>query len=277
MWHNMCRCLRQDKYLDTNDNKNIMLLSVISFNIRFGLADDGPNGWVHRKHAVAGLFQKYRSDFIGVQELNDFQTHFLQEILPEYSYIGVRTPAPDFWQNNVIFYRNSIKCLYSEHFFLSETPSVPSRSWGSKWPRQCTIGRFAMDSREMAFINTHFDFEEPAQYHSAQLIWKKVTAQLQDIPAVLMGDFNAKPDSKTYRWLTGQINEKINTPPDFKETFKHPYPKTYHRFTGEPIVGLIDWILYRGELRPTKCMVIKDSFDNMYPSDHFPIMAHFEF
>lgn len=254
-----------------------MLLSVMSFNIRFGLADDGPNGWTYRKHAVAGLFRKYRPDFISVQEPNDFQTEFLREMLPEYNHIGVRKPAPDFWQNNVIFYRNSIDCLDEQHFFLSETPSVPSRSWGSQWPRQCTIGRFNLNSRELVCVNTHFDFEEPAQYQSAQLIWQKIVTQFSDYPAILMGDFNAEPDSKAYQWFTGQINEGMDTLPDFKTTFKSPYPGTYHQFTGKPIVGLIDWILYRGEFRLKKCLVIEDSFDGLYPSDHFPIMAHFEF
>ncbi len=253
-----------------------MLLSVISFNIRFGLADDGPNGWEYRKQAVAGLFQKYRPDFIGAQEMNDFQTEFLREMLPEYNYVGVRKPAPDYWQNNVIFYRNSIDCLDWQHFFLSETPSVPSRSWGSKWPRQCTIGRFKLNSRQLVCIDTHFDFEEPAQYGSAQLIWQKIATQFQDIPAILMGDFNAKPDSKAYRWFTGRIDEGMDTFPDFKETFRSPYPATYHRFTGKPIVGLIDWILYRGDLRLKECFVIEDSFDGVYPSDHFPVMAYFE-
>ena len=254
-----------------------MLFSVISFNIRFGLADDGMNQWAYRKHAVARLFQQYRADFISVQELNDFQIEFLNKLLPEYHYIGVHQPAPDFWQNNVIFYRNTIDCLEKQHFFLSDTPSQPSRSWGSKWPRQCTIGRYKLGSRELLCINTHFDFKEPAQRQSAQLIWHQITTRFhQDLPAILMGDFNAEPDSKTYKWLTGLPNEALDTIPDFNETFKHPYPGTCHQFTGKPTTGLIDWILYRGDLKFKKCQVIADSFDGMFPSDHFPLMAYFQ-
>ena len=91
-----------------------------------------------------------------------------------------------------------------------------------------------------------------------------------------MGDFNAEPDSKTYRWLTGQSDEAVDTLPDLKETFKSPYPGTSHRFTGKQTTGLIDWILYRGDLRFKKCIVIEDSFDGIFPSDHFPLMAYFE-
>lgn len=253
-----------------------MLFTVISFNIRFGLADDGMNKWTYRKHAVAELFNKYPADFICVQELNDFQTEFLVKLLPEYHHIGIHKPAPDFWQNNVIFYRNTIECMDKQHFFLSETPFQPSSSWGSRWPRQCTIGRYKTGSYELICINTHFDFKEPVQHKSAQLIWQTITTQFQDIPAILTGDFNAEPDSKTYRWLTGQFDEVTNTLPDFKETFKSPYPGTFHRYTGKPITGLIDWILYRGDLRVKKYLAIEDSFDGIFPSDHFPVMAYFE-
>ncbi|MDL1979050.1 MAG: endonuclease/exonuclease/phosphatase family protein [Deltaproteobacteria bacterium] len=255
-----------------------MQFSVISFNIRFGLAADGTNGWTCRKDAVAALFDKYRPNFVGVQELNRFQTDFLLEILPEYDCVGIYEPAPDYWQDSAIFYRKTIECTGSQHFFLSETPSVRSRSWGSKWPRQCTMGRFTIGSNDLVCINTHFDFEEPAQFNSARLIWHKIRAECPDIPAVLMGDFNAEPQSKAYRWFTGKIDEgRSSTRPDFEETFKEPYPGSYHRFTGRPVAGLIDWILYRGRLRPKEPFVIEDSFDGLYPSDHFPVMACFEF
>jgi endonuclease/exonuclease/phosphatase family metal-dependent hydrolase len=253
-----------------------MLFTVISFNIRFGLADDGMNNWANRKHAVAELFNKYPADFICVQELNDFQTDFLVKLLPNYNHIGYHKPAPDYWQNNVIFYRNTIECIDKQHFFLSETPFQPSSSWGSRWPRQCTIGRYKAGFRDFICINTHFDFKEPVQHKSAQLIWQTITTQFQDIPAVLTGDFNAEPDSKTYKWFTGKFDKIASSLPDFKETFISPYPGTFHRYTGKPLTGLIDWILYRGDLNFNKCIVIEDSFEGVFPSDHFPIMAYFE-
>ena len=253
-----------------------MLFSVISFNIRFGLADDGLNRWTHRKHAVAKLFQQYPSDLICIQESNDFQTEFLKELLPQYNFIGIHQPAPESWQNNVIFYRKTVECIDKQHFFLSETPSQPSKSWGSEWPRQCTIGRFKIGSSEFLCLNTHFDFKEQTQYKSAQLIWQRMTTRYLDLPAILTGDFNAEPDSKTYRWLTGKLDGPENSLPDFKETFKEPYPGTYHQFTGEPVTGLIDWVLYRGDLHLKKCRVIKDTFNGMFPSDHFPLLAYFE-
>ncbi|RLE02929.1 MAG: metal-dependent hydrolase, partial [Bacteroidetes bacterium] len=34
--------------------------------------------------------------------------------------------------------------------------------------------------------------------------------------------------------------------------------------------------LYRGELSLKKCLVIEDSFNGIFPSDHFPLMAYFK-
>ena len=34
-------------------------VSVLSLNLRFGLADDGPNAWEHRKESIVKLFRKH--------------------------------------------------------------------------------------------------------------------------------------------------------------------------------------------------------------------------
>jgi len=51
-------------------------LSVMTLNLRFGLAEDGRNGWEYRKEAVARLFREHGTDFIATQEANDFQIDY---------------------------------------------------------------------------------------------------------------------------------------------------------------------------------------------------------
>ena len=106
------------------------MISVLTLNLRFGLADDGPNNWQYRKKVFPHLFEKYRPDFIGFQEVNDFQTDFLNGMLTEYDFIGKRSPSPSFWQDIIIFYKKTWTCVYREHFFLSPTPTIPSRFRG---------------------------------------------------------------------------------------------------------------------------------------------------
>ncbi|MBW1769732.1 MAG: endonuclease/exonuclease/phosphatase family protein, partial [Deltaproteobacteria bacterium] len=168
-------------------------VSVLSLNLRFGLADDGPNAWEHRKESVVKLFRKHSPDLIATQEANDFQIDFLAQHLSEYLYIGRRHPSPKFWQDNVLFYRKTIVCKDELHLFLSETPHVPSRSFGSRFPRQATLGLFHVNDQPLICINTHFDFENPAQMGAARLIKEQLASYDNDIPTILMGDFNATP------------------------------------------------------------------------------------
>ncbi len=73
----------------TKDRSDVVLgFSTLSFNLRFGLADDGANSWDHRKKALPALFKKYRPDFIGLQEANDFQIDYLTKVLIGYEFKG---------------------------------------------------------------------------------------------------------------------------------------------------------------------------------------------
>jgi endonuclease/exonuclease/phosphatase family metal-dependent hydrolase len=251
-------------------------VSVLSLNLRFGLADDGPNGWEYRKESVASLFRREQPHFIATQEANHFQSDFLVHNLPDYRHIGRRHPAPGFWQDNILFYRKPIVCKEQLHFFLSETPFVPSRSFGSKFPRQGTLGLFHVNNRPIICIDTHLDFEAPAQMGAAKVIKAQLVSFPRDIPLILAGDFNATPDSKCYQWLTGkEVDGERGL--NLKETFQKPYPSTYHGFTGRPTQGHIDWILYRGPLHLKAYQVLKEPLDGAYPSDHFAVKAIFAF
>ena len=262
----------------------------MTLNLRFGLADDGPNSWEYRKKALTSLFAEYPADFIGFQEANNFQIKFLKTVLPEHNMIGKRKPAPYFWQNNIIFYKNTWKGTGQRRTF-SDTPQiVPSRSRKSKWPRQCTMGIFKKKGLDLICINTHFDFDASVQEESAMIIIDRLSNMPKETPVILVGDFNTTPDSSSYKVFTGhdqkfrpeKLDQKFRPKKldqknlYFKNVFKNHYPGTHHGFTGDKNGGYIDWILYRGGLEVKDKMVITDSFNNIYPSDHFPVCATFK-
>jgi endonuclease/exonuclease/phosphatase family metal-dependent hydrolase len=256
-----------------NHDKDIEILSVLTLNLRFGLADDGPNSWQHRKKAFVSFFKSHCFDFIGLQEANNFQTEFLSTILCDYDYIGKRDPAPSFWQDNIIFYKNTWKCIHKEHFYLSPTPEVPSRPPRSRWARQCTMGLFENRGRKLICANTHFDFERSVQIESAKIIMERLLHLPDDLPVILIGDFNATPSCPCHEIFTGHGEGKGIC---LKNIFKKPYPGTHHGFTGNKNGNYIDWILYRGRIIPRDYRVIQDTVDGIYLSDHFPIYAKFE-
>lgn len=256
-------------------------LTVFSLNLRFGLADDGPNRWCNRKTFFPLLLNSYPSDFYAFQEVNDFQARDLQAMLTDYRFIGQRDPAPSYWQNNLIFYHQAWRCTEQYHFYLSRTPDVPSKFDDSKWPRQCTMGVFQQANRWLVCVNTHFDFAETVQKKSARLILSRLSMLTVTEPAIIMGDFNVPPDGRCYHIFTKAPPEEKTTAIEpiehrFKNAFQPPFPATHHGFTGKTEGDHIDWVLYRGQIEPEKKVVLRDAFDGHYPSDHFPLFVRFQ-
>jgi len=257
-------------------------LSIFSLNLRFGLADDGPNRWRHRKAFFPLLLERYPADFYTFQEVNNFQARDLQVMLADYRSIGQRDPAPSYWQNNLIFYHQSWQCTEQHHFYLSKTPDVPSKFNDSKWPRQCTMGVFQQADRRLVCVNTHFDFTKTVQEKSTRLILSRLSELSVAGPTILLGDFNAVPDAGCYQLLTRMPQDAQDTPcpppraPVFKNVFRPPFPATHHGFSGKINGDHIDWVLYEGAIEPVEKGVIHDTFNGCYPSDHFPIVVRFK-
>lgn len=240
----------------------------MSLNLRFGLADDGDNSWELRKQAYPELIRDLAGDFVCVQEANDFQADFLGQLLQGYACLGAWGPAPENWQNNLVFAKNEWQLLAQRHLFLSRTPDRKSKLEKSTWPRQFTLGLFKQDNRRVLVATTHFDFLSSVQVTSARLINGFFSGYPDDIPMILTGDFNCLPGSKAHTVLTGS---------GFRDAFAGQQGFTFHGFTGEDRGGPIDWILYRGGLTASRARVITSQFSCRYPSDHFPVVADFMF
>ena len=239
--------------------------SVMTMNLRFGLAEDGENSWQKREALFAEVLKRYPASFIGIQESNHFQTRFLIKNLYDHDFIGWHNPEKERWQSNLIFYHKSWICLRHRHHFISDTPDVESRLPGSKWPRQCVIGLFEKDSHRIVMADMHFDFDESVQEKSAGLVIEFLSAFPQDCPVIITGDFNANPGGKA---------DAVFRTQGFAEVFDKAHATTFHKFRGEETLEHIDWILYRGmELNQRK--IITDSFSGRYPSDHYPVMGWF--
>lgn len=253
-----------------NQNQPKAHITVFCLNLRFGLADDGPHNWEIRKQAYPNLLKKHPADFYAFQEANDFQTSYLQALLPDHKVIGQRSPAPDAWQNNVIFHHRRWTCRNSEHFYLSDTPHIPSKFEESQWPRQCTLGTFQKHHWQLTVINTHFDFKPEVQQKSAALIINRLKNIAPNQPVILMGDFNAGPHSPCVTQFTAGTT-------GFKSAFEPHRMGTHHNFQGIAKGEPIDWILYSGEIEKRDARMVTTPEAGIYPSDHFPLVAKFSY
>ena len=122
----------------------------------------------------------------------------------------------------------------------------------------------------MVCINTHLDFKARIQRAGAQIILRRLQDFAADSTAILMGDFNCGQDSSAYLVLTDPSEGGC-----FRNAFRESQPSTHHNFTGIGNGKAIDWILYRGAVKPLAAEVITERFAGGLVSDHFPVKAKF--
>jgi hypothetical protein len=68
---------------------NGLEVRIMTFNIRYGSANDGQNHWKNRREMVFDVIRKQQSDVIGLQEALRFQIDEIRQALPMYGEIGV--------------------------------------------------------------------------------------------------------------------------------------------------------------------------------------------
>lgn len=250
----------------------------MSFNVRYPNPGDGADIWESRRDLLVSTIRDARPDLIGTQELFKLQGDYIVEKLPAYAWFGRSRRGNDENEHMGVFYRKeTMKLIESGDFWLSETPDTPaSMSWDVTLPRMVTWGLFehVASKRRFYFLNTHFAHRREdavARTRSAEVIAARIAKFPANVPMILAGDFNTGIDTEPYRLLTATLK-------DARSGMKDPAGAvgTFHGFTGKPGAARIDWILYRGDLRPRRFETITSHAGGRYPSDHFPIVAEFE-
>lgn len=252
-------------------------LTIATFNLRYA-SDTPPNSWPERRPAMKACLQKMAADVIGTQEGLYHQLKDIAEDQPDYAWIGTGRDGGSRGEFMAIFYRKSrLEPMEFDHFWLSDTPNViASTNWGNTNRRMATWVRFRgrKTGREFIVLNTHLDHAVVgAREKGAALIRQRIEQLTNNLPVVLLGDFNADPaKEKAYQifvadgflsdtWLAAdeRRNEGLDTFHDFKGARKGAYR--------------IDWILTRGPWHASKAEVFVFSIQNQFPSDHHPVLA----
>ncbi|MDO8550206.1 MAG: hypothetical protein Q7S39_08670 [Ignavibacteria bacterium] len=89
-------------------------------------------------------------------------------------------------------------------------------------------------------------------------------------PAVIIGDLNFKPESKGYKILTGGRRNYLFD----AQTSKESPNITLNDFGKSLEEGdKIDYIFIKNNVEVKEHIIITDTFDGRYPSDHMPVLA----
>jgi endonuclease/exonuclease/phosphatase family metal-dependent hydrolase len=256
-------------------------LTVMSFNIRYGTANDGENHWTERRNMLFDVVREQDADLIGLQEAVDFQIDEIVAAAPAYGVVGVgRDDGAAKGEYSAILFRKSrLHVAEAGTFWFSDTPSVPgSRSWGNNITRICTWARFIdRDGRGFYLYNLHLDHQsQPSRERSTLLLRERVESRSVPLePVVISGDFNVGEDNPALATLTGLAAGQA----PFVDTFRvvRPDEQPAGTFTGFKFGNIsgakIDYVLVQPGTEVERAEILRFSRNERYPSDHFPVVA----
>lgn len=250
-------------------------LKVMTFNIRYGTANDGENSWQFRKELFIEVIIENNPDILSLQEALDFQISEILDELPGYSFVGVgrddgKTKGE---YSAILFAKDRFIVDTTETFWFSDTPELAgSITWEASLPRICSWGLFfdKFSKKSLYVYNTHFDHQSQiSREKSAEMLVRKIQSNKSSVPVILTGDFNCGEDNPAIQTIisSGLTDTfgKINS--------KRPDEGTFHDFTGDRSGEKIDFIFVNNEFETIAAKIDHTNKNGKYPSDHFPVIS----
>lgn len=256
----------------------IMDIKIVSSNIRFDNPADTIHAWDNRKQILCDFLSSESPDIVCSQEgrrpqLMEFNTLLGSlEIIDSHRKWITERMYPCIYINKEKFFVEE-----SGDIWLSETPNEPgSKSFNSAFPRLCTWAKLAIkeSGREIFIVNCHLDhcFSETRVAQIKVLLEEVYEVNSSNEALLLCGDFNENPEGLVRKTLM-TTRDNLYDP---WISFNHPEETTYHKFKGKLEEGSrIDWIIADKRFNCSEIKLIKENTEEIYPSDHFPVVATF--
>lgn len=251
-----------------------MELNIVSFNIR---CCDDPNGHSipERAPRLKAVIDACAPDLIALQEYRpEWEKHIAEAFLGEYEFLNkYRSEGDDKESGPILWKKDAFTLIDRGWFWLSDTPEVESRGWDELYNcyRIClwAILEHKATGKRFNFMNTHFGFGDKGQCDSVKLI-ADYSDKISDLPTFICGDFNMTPAKPAYAEMVKYFTD-VNavTGNDLRDTF--------HNYTPHiPTNAHIDYCFVKNGIKPLSQVMLDQSFDGKYPSDHFGLNIRLE-
>lgn len=228
--------------------------------------------YARRDPLMKKALTEHGADVIGLQEVTPRWEEFLKTALPDFEHLLVYRSESSLEATPIYWNPKTLTALESGHFWLSETPEVPSLGWDARYPRiACWVlfeekesgGRFA-------FVNTHLDHRgEQARQNGIRLVCDFIKEKFGDMPLILTGDFNARPDSPTIATADSLLKDARGAAKESDEGI------TFHGFHKKADC-IIDYIYLSRDINCARFERIIETDGPAVQSDHYGIMATIE-
>lgn len=224
--------------------------TAMSFNIRTEFANDpGELAWEKRKEKVVKIIASANPAILGLQEASANQQQYIVEQLAGNLQAVADSP---------ILYRDAT-------YQLLEKGKVELVE--DKWERRFAYWvklEHKQTGKLWLFISTHWGVDEASQLGSAENLIQALPDLTQNwaVPVLMVGDFNAAPDSKPYKKLAAGTPLK-----------NHFWGLTFTGFKDAAFVQL-DYAWAAG-VSDITCKSDRFEAYSAPASDHYPIICEF--
>ena len=245
-------------------------ITLISANVRtFAPFDLFKKSWFFRADLFLNSLAEENPDIIGFQEVTKMHYKYLTKNMPDYeSVIEYRDKSLQPEACPVFFKKDKFECSDKGSFWLSNTPEKMSKDWGAMCYRICSyvILKDKDSGKKLVVFNTHLDHvSDEARIKGIGVVLDKIK-QFGSLPSIIMGDFNAKEDSKTYENATKNFDDAKY------KTDKTDKGATFQGFGTELDGENIDYFMIsKTGIKVNEYKIIDKTYDGVYTSDHFPI------
>ena len=178
---------------------------------------------------------------------------------------------------NVIFFsKKRYELISAGCYWLSEDPVIAgSISWETNRARHANWVRVLdrKTGKQLRLIDIHLDHKsQSAKLNQAKLVVREAAQYQDSFPQIICADFNSKKSTDQIVHFTQ------NGWTDWYDVLHNgvEYGRTAHGFMGKnhPRAGhRIDYILTKGNAKALSCEIITDHRGEMYPSDHYFMLA----
>ncbi len=255
-------------------------LNIMTFNIRYDNPDDGVNNWKFRKEKIIKAIRFQEIDVLGAQEVLSNQLKEMSGQLQEYAAIGVgREDGKEKGEYSpILFKKDRFKRIKSGYFWLSQTPEKPSKGWDAACERIATWVQLKDKTTGKKFfvLNTHLDhIGTIARQESVKLIRSKTNELSEGLPQMILGDFNASPESIVVQGMLSPTNAIVLL--DSKKAASLVYGPnwSFHDFGRIPLTErpLIDYIFTSKNIKVLSYTILDESLNGFFLSDHTPVVV----
>ena len=247
-------------------------ITIMSTNVRYIAPEDIlTKSWFNRASLIAEDVGSVMPDIIGFQEATFVHYSYLKGLMDGYDSEMAYRDNFILSEGCPIFYRTDrFEKVEGGSFWLSETPEVMSKDWGSEHYRICVyvILRDRFTDKQFAVFNTHLDHtSDEARINGIGVVLDKI-AEFGDLPSFLMGDLNAKENSKTIQ-STKEVFDDAKLVADVTDD-----SPTFHGWGKAADPRRIDYIMIsKGDATVSEYGVVDNIHDGVYSSDHSSIFV----